>query len=597
VLERLDDDGDTRIDYPLDPGCQSAGGTLEIDCSTEVDPLILVTAPVTTGTTAGAGNNLRGTCSSTTATAPDRVHYLTLAVPVASLTVTTTPGFDAVTSFTDATCTTTANCQDSAPITVTNLAAGGYGIAIDGWSTGSGNYTLDIRGQLSPNGACNDPLVAAGVLACPVGFACGGPAGAETCEPAACNNATDEDGDGFPGYPNDPGCTSPSDGDEVDDCPSGPGCPVCSNDLDDDTDGQIDYPLDLGCVSAAGATEVACPAETDPVIPITAPATTGTTVGASNSLTPTCGSTSHTAPDRVHQLNLAVPVANLRVNLTATWDAATSLRDAQCGTTLVCSDPNSFTRANVAPGGYTIIVDGWGTGSGAYTLNVAGDLGRRRLQRSAGRGRRAGVPERLLVHGRGGHRDLPAGGVQRRDRRRRRHLPRLPGGSRLRVAVGQRRDRRLPERPRLPAVRRRARQRRRRPDRLADGRRVRRRLGQHRAGLPGRDRSAGGDHRARHRGHDGRRVEQPDPDLWLVEPHRARARAHPQPAGGGRDAERQPHRQLRRRDLADRHHLRHHAAVLGPELVHPDQRRGRRLRHLGGRLVHRQRHVHAERRG
>jgi|JI10StandDraft_1071094.scaffolds.fasta_scaffold03329_6 hypothetical protein len=370
----LDDDGDTVIDYPMDPGCQSASGTLEIDCSTEADPLILVTGPTYSGTTAGAANNLRGTCGSSTATAPDRVHYLTLAVPVASLTVTTTAGFDAVTSFTDATCTTTANCQDFSPITVTNLAAGGYGIAIDGWSTASGTYTLDVRGQLAPNAACNDPLVAAGVLACPSGFACGGTAGAETCQPAACNNTTDEDGDGFVGYPTDPGCTGPSDGDEVDDCPSGPGCPVCSNDLDDDSDTQIDYPLDLGCVSAAGATEVACPAETDAIIPITAPATAGTTVGASNSLTPTCGSSSHTAPERVHQLNLAVPVANLRVNLTATWDAATSLRDAQCGTTLTCSDPNAFTRANLTPGGYTIIVDGWGSGSGAYTLNVAGDL-------------------------------------------------------------------------------------------------------------------------------------------------------------------------------------------------------------------------------
>ncbi|MBK9029818.1 MAG: hypothetical protein IPL61_00495 [Myxococcales bacterium] len=371
----LDDDGDGITDYPLDPGCQSAGGVTEIDCSTETDPLILVTGPTYSGTTVGATNDLSTTCDSTTAAAPDRVHYLTLAVPVASLTVTTVAGFDAVTSFTDATCSAVQQCQDFNPITMANLSPGGYGIVMDGWSAGSGTYSLDIRGTLLPNGACNDPLVATGLLSCPVGYSCGGTPGMETCQPAACNDAIDQDGDGFVGYPTDPGCTSPSDSDETDDCPTGPMCPVCSNTLDDDSDGQADYPADFGCASAAGATEVACAIETDPVLPITGPATSGTTVGASNSLQPTCGSTgTTTAPERVHLLNLRVPVANLAVNLVSSFDAATSIRDATCGTTLQCSDPNVFARANMAPGAYSIVVDGWSSGSGTYTLNLRGDL-------------------------------------------------------------------------------------------------------------------------------------------------------------------------------------------------------------------------------
>ena len=57
--------------------------------------------------------------------------------------------------------------------------------------------------------------------ACPTGYACSGTAGAETCQPAACSDMIDADGDGFPGFPSDPGCTSISDGDETDNCPSG----------------------------------------------------------------------------------------------------------------------------------------------------------------------------------------------------------------------------------------------------------------------------------------------------------------------------------------------------------------------------------------
>ena len=371
----VDNDVDGFTDYPTDIGCTSASDTTELDCLTETDPLVVVTGPTYTGgTTVGAHNDQRPTCGSTTNTAPDIVHLLNLRVPVQTLTVTITPSFDSAIAVMDSTCTTSLACADPNTLTMTAVQPGAYNIVVDGWGSGSGTYGLNIRGDLTAGGSCDDPLVAAGVLLCPSGYSCQGPSGSATCQPAACNDAIDADGDGFPGYPTDPGCATPSDNDESDDCPSGPMCPVCSNDLDDDSDGQIDYPVDVACSAASGTTEVACQAETDPVIVLTGPTFSGTTTGASNSLTPSCGSTSHTAPERVHLLNLPVAVASLQVTLTSTWDAATSLLDATCGTTVQCSDPNSFTRTNVPAGSYAISVDGWSAGNGAYTLNVRGNL-------------------------------------------------------------------------------------------------------------------------------------------------------------------------------------------------------------------------------
>ena len=61
-----------------------------------------------------------------------------------------------------------------------------------------------------------------------------------------CNDGIDNDGDGKIDYPNDPGCVSPNENSELDDCPNGPMCPECSNGKDDDGNGLIDYPADPG---------------------------------------------------------------------------------------------------------------------------------------------------------------------------------------------------------------------------------------------------------------------------------------------------------------------------------------------------------------
>ncbi|PIS05119.1 MAG: hypothetical protein COT81_02740, partial [Candidatus Buchananbacteria bacterium CG10_big_fil_rev_8_21_14_0_10_42_9] len=63
-----------------------------------------------------------------------------------------------------------------------------------------------------------------------------------------CSDGVDNDGDGLVDYPNDPGCVSASDDDEMNavEPPIG-GVTQCSDGIDNDGDGFIDYPADSGC--------------------------------------------------------------------------------------------------------------------------------------------------------------------------------------------------------------------------------------------------------------------------------------------------------------------------------------------------------------
>jgi|GEM_PF-1354017 len=371
----LDDDGDGFTDYPLDVGCSAAGVDSEAECQAETDPLLMVTSRTTVATTVGAANDFRATCGFSSGAAGDRVHLLQVRVPLATLHLETTTSFDNTLSLGTVNCDSTIVCADTPVIDRSNVAPGTYSITVDGWNTATGAYTLTVGGTIVAGGACNDPLVAAGVFTCPAGQGCAGPAGSETCQPAACNDAIDEDGDGFPGYPSDPGCTSISDTTETDDCPSGPNCPACSNDLDDDADGFIDYPLDTSCASAAGAIEFGCPQETDETLLVTGPSTAGATTGLTNNLTPTCGLSTGTSPDRIHMLQVRIPLATLHLDTNPTgFDNTLSLMGPSCGSTIQCADTPIIDRTNVAPGNYPIVVDGWSSGSGTYTLNVSGTI-------------------------------------------------------------------------------------------------------------------------------------------------------------------------------------------------------------------------------
>ena len=155
--------------------------------------------------------------------------------------------------------------------------------------------------------------------------------------------------------------------------------PVCSNWSDDDTDGQTDFPNDYGCSLAGGTSEVFCTGEMDPTALITTKTTTGTTTGKSNDHQPMlCSlSSSSVASDVAYALQLPVPVVSLQVDtIGSSFDTMIYFRDTQCTTDVACDDDGGgsatslMTLSNVLPGGYAIVVDGYSSYNGAFSLNV-----------------------------------------------------------------------------------------------------------------------------------------------------------------------------------------------------------------------------------
>jgi hypothetical protein len=380
----MDNDNDTRTDYPADPSCTSASGESEADCPTETDPLGVITAATHTGTTAGAGNQFAPSCASTS-NAPDRVHMLYVRAPLATLVLDTNDSaFDTVLMLKTSTCgTTDVGCIDDggspstrSRLALTNVAPGSYAVVVDGDFTGNGAYNLHVAGTYA-NGAACDPTMP--MFTCSVGHACTGAAGAATCQPAACNDAVDADGDGLPGYPSDPGCTSISDGDESDSCfpTPGPGCPACANDVDDDMDGLTDYPADTGCASASGVNEQCI--TTDPVRNLTtATLTNQSTAALANDLDLSCGADGR---DEIFRVRVDHPINELRVDTAGSaLDTVLALRTPSCAVAdLRCNDDTStlaseVVQANPALGDYFIVVDDRNVSSpGTYNLRVRGN--------------------------------------------------------------------------------------------------------------------------------------------------------------------------------------------------------------------------------
>lgn len=253
----LDDDGDTKVDFPDDVACVSASGTSELAACTSADAVATFTTNLTAVPFAGTADDVDLSCGGN---GRDVVYRFFVAAPLASLSADTAGSaspaavaFRAPTcSATDLVCAT-GNLGANARATLTTVAVGEYFIVVDDLATPSATtFNLNVVGIYPAAARCNP---ASTILRCADGFACAGAAGAETCVVAACNDTVDADGDGHPGYPTDPGCTSVSDNDESDVCPNGPGCPLCSDGVDNDGDGQLDYPADTSCTSAAGTSE------------------------------------------------------------------------------------------------------------------------------------------------------------------------------------------------------------------------------------------------------------------------------------------------------------------------------------------------------
>ncbi len=276
---------------------------------------------------------------SNTSTAPDVV--LLLDVPGQSLSLhidspqSGPGGFDNTISIKATECSgAKLGCADSGTINLSDVAPGQHYIFVDGYFAGEGDYTVNVSGVIASGETC-DPAVS-DIFACQAGHACNG----GVCSTAACNDGTDADGEGHPGYPSDPGCESPSDNDETDSCP-GAGCPQCSNGADDDGDMAIDYPNEIGCAPAGDNNEEDCPLVD--VVELMATPLTGTTAGASNEITPICRSSN--APDVTHQLIIPGDLETLAIDTDgSSFDTIMSCRFASP----TASAPTSSVTTTVA---------------------------------------------------------------------------------------------------------------------------------------------------------------------------------------------------------------------------------------------------------
>jgi hypothetical protein len=384
----VDNDMDGLTDYPNDPSCIAASGTSESCVSSEgTTPL---TAPATMGDTSSAIDDIKLSCASSTSTAKDIVYEVRVPA-MQTLTFNVTSSFDAVYALLPSSCQNPSlACTDFGNQIHTNLNAGTYFFVVDGWSSGSGTYTVNVSGTIKDGERCDMPLAESGAISCLATSSCQMMGGVKRCQPAACSDGIDNNGDGKIDYPNDPGCSSPGDPTETTVCP-GPMCPVCANGIDDDGDGAADFVLgggDFGCSAAGSMSEGFCPGEPDVGAPITAFTTTGTLATAADNYDQTCQS--NTGNDMVFPLQLPVPVASLVIdtNGSTIGDTVISLKDAQCADTLpgaspvpACDDDSGdgfrslLTVTNLAAGNYAIQVDSFGTSNnGAFTLHVKGTV-------------------------------------------------------------------------------------------------------------------------------------------------------------------------------------------------------------------------------
>ncbi len=375
----VDDDTDTFIDYPNDPGCGFAAQASELAPCTSFDPVIPFTGNL--AGVGGIGSRFNDAAPSCGANGRDEIYRLIVPRPLTNLRIDTLGSvLDTVVNVRVGTCNgADLACDDNTAlngdslINLTNVSVGEYFIIVeDRFVASPGTYNLNVRGTLQVGASCSP---ASTLFVCPSAHACIGAPGLETCQPAACNDTIDQDGDGFPGFPTDPGCVDVSDPDESDDCPLGPMCPQCSNDVSDDGDPWIDYPVDPGCVSANDGSEIQC-ASTDAVINVTGQVAGAVTTGRANDLTLSCGTN---ARDEVYRLVLDRLVTQLRVDtIGSALDTVVAIRRSDCGAAdLVCNDngPGAGTAsiatiANPAIGEYYIVVDDKTSANSTYNLNI-----------------------------------------------------------------------------------------------------------------------------------------------------------------------------------------------------------------------------------
>jgi hypothetical protein len=322
-------------------------------------------------------SNLTGSCGGA---GLEDVYLLHLEKPKTVVVSTdndqTSPGLDTVVYVRDAACMTELACNDNISMTdvasrvQVDLMPGVYFVVIDTQSGQTGTYDLSVTTYDGQGVACTNSET------CAPGLVCRVPMGGtdKVCSKHVCSDGVDDDGDGKADYPDDPGCTSPTDDDETDDCPSGPTCPQCGDHRDNDGDGKIDYPADPSCKSASGTSE-AC-TTTEGVIPLTMPMTNGDNTSATDDGMLSCAFGTG-GKDLTYQLTVP-KLTSLNITLStssvAFFDYA--LFGRTCGPTeLACSSFAPIAEGALAAGDYYLVVDGDDDQQvGSFQIAVSGSI-------------------------------------------------------------------------------------------------------------------------------------------------------------------------------------------------------------------------------
>ena len=382
-----DDDGNGLTDYPNDPGCTSAADPTEFTLNAAAcGPAVMVHELPTTlqamgtfvATDTYANVSPCGGGGSMIVAEAWELHLSEPKVIVASTagssvdTVLDVRSKNCAATDSEVACNNDTSATDNSATVTTSLDAGDYYLLVESRNGDVGTYQLNVQefsGEGTPCQMTTD---------CGPGLVCRVPMGgsAMVCSKPMCSDGVDDDGDGKADYPDDPGCTDPSDNDEMDDCPSGPMCPECANGKDDDGDGLTDYPADTSCKAASGTSE-AC-TSTEGVTALTMGTTMGTTVGATDDYMPTCASGTG-GTDVTYELDLpATTSLTIRVEdpSFASFPDAVLLGSSCKAPELDCQtfDP-TLTEGPLAAGKYYLVVDSDdSTLPGPFTVTVSGTI-------------------------------------------------------------------------------------------------------------------------------------------------------------------------------------------------------------------------------
>jgi len=388
----VDDDGDGLTDFPADPGCAAASDSNEIDeCVAGLPVLELpATGMVVDSINGSDPSYVSGSCYP--GGTGERVYHVSLPFGAVRLQAAmNSPNLETVLHLRHGDCGTgieldcDSTYSSNASATAYNVPAGSVFVIADSSFVYSSpaSFTLSVTVEQPAGAPCQ---IGSPLMGCGTGSTCqdiGG--GVWQCVATFCANGIDDDGDGYTDYPNDPGCTSLDDIDELDSCDpiNNPGaCPACFNNADDDSDGYTDYPADPGCSSAGDTSEAdQCQAGLPfTVLPSSGVVNSSLSQMSVSYLEPSCLQWASMG-EEVYVLSLPQGAQSVQATLSAMdMSPVLHVRTGDCltGIELDChySMPASISLVNVPPGPLFFIADAEMifAPTSAYTLTVSATL-------------------------------------------------------------------------------------------------------------------------------------------------------------------------------------------------------------------------------